>query len=324
VSINFELLDLKAFLAVFDLGSFHKAGQHIHLSQPALSRRIKSLEERLGTPLLQRSTRRVSPTAAGIKLEPMARRLVDELEASLVSINGSDERQSGQITIGGIPSAVVWLLPSIMARFHERFPLIHLRVMDRMDAEVLRSVLRGDVEFGISLNVDESSELNFTPLMEDPYQLVCRRKDAISKLRNVKWRDLAGYPLIRIGRANSGNRALLDRALAKANLSLEWFYEVYNLDTALRLVEAGLGVSVLPRSAIVAARQPALVAKPLGYPSVSRTIGLVERRNGRLSPPAQYLREMLLASKASTLVHSAKKLIGKPAGDDGAAPARAR
>jgi DNA-binding transcriptional LysR family regulator len=85
--------------------------------------------------------------------------------------------------------------------------------------------------------------------------------------------------------------------LAKANIGLDWFYEVYNGDTALRLVEAGLGVSVFPRSAVMAARQTPLIAKPLGSPTVSRTIGLVERRNGRLSPPAQYLRDMLLRER---------------------------
>jgi DNA-binding transcriptional LysR family regulator len=188
-------------------------------------------------------------------------------------------------------------LPSIMARFHERFPLMRLRVMDRTAEDVMRSVSHGDVEFGVSMMVEETSELSFTPLMEDPYELVCRRTDPIAKLRNVTWKDLAGYSLVRIGRANSGNRALLDRALQKANINLEWAYEVYNLDTVLRLVEAGLGISVMPRTAITTSQQSTLVAKSLGSPSVRRTICLVERRNGRLSPPAQFLRDMLLAAR---------------------------
>src|SRR4051812_37177971 len=99
MSINFELLDLRAFLAVFDHGSFHKAAELLNPSQPALSRPVPGPEARLGRALLERSTRRVAPPAAGRRLEPMARRLLDEFDASLMSISGIGERQSGQITI---------------------------------------------------------------------------------------------------------------------------------------------------------------------------------------------------------------------------------
>ncbi|HEY2527688.1 MAG TPA: LysR family transcriptional regulator [Xanthobacteraceae bacterium] len=111
MSINFERLDLRAFLAVFDLGTFHKAAELLNLSQPALSRRIQGLEARLGTHLLEHSTRHVAPTAAGRKLEPIARRMLDEFDSSLVSLNGIGERQSGQITIASIPSVATFLLP---------------------------------------------------------------------------------------------------------------------------------------------------------------------------------------------------------------------
>jgi len=310
MSINFELLDLRAFLAVFDYGSFHKAAGLLNLSQPALSRRIQCLEVKLGTPLLERSTRHVSPTAAGCKLEPMARRLVEELETSLLTINGMDERQSGQVTIGAIPSAVVSLLPSIMGHFHERFPRMRLRVMDRTPQEALNSVIRGDVEFGINMVGASMEDIIFTPLVEDPYVLVCPRGKALAKKRNPKWSDLADHPLIRVGRVNSGNRVLLDNALAQAGVHLDWFYEVNNLDTALRLVEEGLGASVLPQMALQTSKHPSLAVRPIGPPNVSRTIGIVERRKGRLSPPAQYLKDMLLTAKPQKTLRPARKVKG--------------
>jgi DNA-binding transcriptional LysR family regulator len=307
MSINFELLDLRAFLAVFDYGSFHKAAGLLNLSQPALSRRIQCLEVKLGTPLLERSTRHVSPTAAGCKLEPMARRLVEELEASLLTISGTDERQSGQVTIGAIPSAVVSLLPAIMRHFHERFPRMRLRVMDRTPQEALSSVIRGDVEFGINMVGASMDDVTFTPLVEDPYVLVCLRESALAKRRNLRWVDLTGHSLIRVGRVNSGNRVLLDNTLADAGVQLDWFYEVNNLDSALRLVEEGLGASVLPAMALEASKHPSLVMKQVGAPGVSRTIGIVERRKGRLSPPAQYLKDMLLMARAQKASRGAKR-----------------
>src|SRR5262249_56202764 len=99
MSINFELLDLRAFLAVFDHSSFNKAAELLNLSQPALSRRIQALEARLGTALLERSTRQVAPTSAGRRLEPMARRLLDEFDTSLLSITPIADRPTRHLPI---------------------------------------------------------------------------------------------------------------------------------------------------------------------------------------------------------------------------------
>lgn len=294
MSINFELLDLRAFLAVLDFGTFHKAAEQLNLSQPALSRRIQTMESKLGTALLERSTRHVSPTEAGRKLEPMARRLVVELETSLLSINGSDERQSGRVTIGAIPTAVVCLLPAIMSQFHDRFPLMGLTVLDRTPQEALELVIGGEVEFGINMILSEHAAVTFTPLVEDPYIVACSRGSALARKQNLKWRDLVGHRMIRVGRPKSGNRAFLDRVLAQADLDLDWFYEVNNLETALHLVEEGLGPAILPQMATQAGKHPSLAIKKVNAPEVFRRVGIVERRKGRLSPPAQYLKEMLL------------------------------
>ena len=295
MSINFELLDLRAFLAVFDLGSFHKAAEMLNLSQPALSRRVQGLEARLGTSLLERSTRQVAPTAAGRRLEPIARRLLDEFDASLLSISGIGERQSGHITLASIPTAVIYFLPRVIKHFNKQYPLIRLRVLDRSPQEGLECVIQGEVEFGINMIGATETDIRFTHLMDDPYVLVCRRDHALAKKKSVTWRELEGHPLIRIGRAHSGNRALLDSALTKASVALDWFYEVNNLTTAVGLVEAGLGASVLPRLAAPQGPHSSIATKPIRAPEVTRAIGIVERRKGRLSPAAKYFRDMLLA-----------------------------
>ncbi len=94
--INFELLDLRAFLAVLETGSFHKAAEQLNLSQPALSRRIKSLEETLGAPLLERTTRRVAATIVGRELQPLLVRLLDELESSVLSMSERGNSSMGR------------------------------------------------------------------------------------------------------------------------------------------------------------------------------------------------------------------------------------
>jgi DNA-binding transcriptional LysR family regulator len=294
MSINFELLDLRAFLAVYEFGSFHKAAELLNLSQPALSRRVQALEQRLHVSLLERSTRHVAPTPAGRRLEPIARRLLDELDSSLLSISDHGEHQSGQISIASIFSTVIYFLPKVIRRFNQRYPLIRIRVHDLSPYEGLESVIHGQVEFGINMTGSTETELSFTPLVDDPYVLACRRDHPLAAKKVLKWRDLSGHALIRIGRQNSGNRAFLDAALTRANVQLEWLYEVNNLTTSLGLVETGLGASVVPRLAVPYRARSTVITRPIRSPEVVRTIGIVERRRGRLSAPAKIFRDMLI------------------------------
>jgi DNA-binding transcriptional LysR family regulator len=298
MSINFELLDLRAFLAVYDLASFHKGAELLHLSQPALSRRVQALEATLKVSLLERSTRHVAPTAAGRRFEPMARRLLEELDTALTSISDPGQ-QSGQITIASLPSAAVHFLPRLIRTFSKRYPLIRLRVLDRLVLEGFECVLRGEAEFGINVNDPTETDLNFLPLLDDPYVFVCHRDHALARKRRVTWEDLSTHPMIGIGRAaDSGNRALLDDLLGKASLKLNWLYEVYNFTTALRLIEAGLGASIMPRLGSQRDCGTLIRAIPIGPKELTRSVGIVERRKGRLSPPAQYLRDTLIAECA--------------------------
>lgn len=294
MSINLEMLDLRAFLAVYEFGSFKEAAELLKLTQPALSRRIQALETRLGVALLERSTRHVAPTLAGRKLEPIARRLLDELDLSIFSISDMGSQQRGQISITSVPAVVSSFLPETIKAFNRRFPFIRLRILDLSPQDGLESVLRGEVEFGINMVGATETDLVFSPLMDDPYVLVCHKKHPLAKKKNIKWSHLAEHVLIRIGRPDSGNRAVLDNALTKANVQLNWVYEVNNLTTSLGLVEAGLGVSVLPRLATASKDHGSVVTRPISSPVVFRTLGIVERRKGHLSVAARILRDMLI------------------------------
>jgi DNA-binding transcriptional LysR family regulator len=157
----------------------------------------------------------------------------------------------------------------------------------------------GEVEFGINMIGSTETEVTFSHLLDDPYVFVCRHDHLLARKRKVSWRELSGYRLVRIGRPNSGNRAFLDGALAKAGVQLDWFYEVNNLTTSLGLVEAGLGASVLPRLATPHVPHPIISVIPIRPLEVSRVIGIVERRKGRLSPAAKYFRDILLSDRST-------------------------
>jgi DNA-binding transcriptional LysR family regulator len=295
MSINFEALDLRAFVAVVDLEGFHRAAEALNLSQPALSRRIQRLEAAVGAALLERTTRRVALTTVGREFLPLVRRMLEEFDSSLFAMRDVGKQRRGQISLACVPTAAFYFLPSVIARFNEQYPNIRFRILDLSANEGLESVARGEVEFGINLLGASDPELSFEPLIDDPFVLACRRDHPLAKRDLLTWSDLEGQPLVAVSRT-SGNRIMLDAALVRAGVNLSWSYEVTHLSTSLGLVEAGLGISVLPKLATPQADHPIIVTRPIQNPEVSRTIGVVRRRGGRLAPAAERFLEMLLGT----------------------------
>ena len=300
MSINCEILDLRAFLLVSETRSFHRAAEILHVSQPALSRRIQKLEQAVGSPLLERTTRSVSTTAVGENLLPLVRRMLEEFDGSLFSLRGREDTRGATVTIACLPTAAFYFLPSVMARFHEAHPNVRFRILDIPATEGLQAVERGEVEFGINFMGANDPNLDFDVLAEDPFVLACRRDHPLARKRKVEWADLAEHQLITVHRT-SGNRTLLDGALARENLKLSWHYEVTHLSTSLGMVEAGIGVSVLPKMATPAGDHPTLVTRAIGNPVVSRTIGIVRRRGALLSPTAERFLQMLMSQWRGTV-----------------------
>ena len=296
MSINFEALDLRAFVAVVDLEGFHRAAEALNLSQPALSRRIQKLEAAVGAALLERTTRRVALTTVGREFLPLVRRMLDEFNSSLFAMRDVGRQRRGLISLACVPTAAFYFLPSVIARFNGRVPEHPLQdpgpVRERGLGE--RGAGRGRVRHQPS-RCPSDPELSFEPLIEDPFVLACRRDHPLAQRDVVAWSDLEGQPLVAVSQT-SGNRIMLDAALVRAGVSLSWSYEVTHLSTSLGLVEAGLGISVLPKLATPQGDHPIIVTRPIRNPEVSRTIGVVRRRGGRLAPAAERFLEMLLGT----------------------------
>ncbi len=291
--MNFELVDLKAFVAVAELGSFSRAAKAVNLSQPALTRRIQKLEESVGAPLLERSTRHVALTMIGREFVPKVRRFLDEFEASMLGIRDLGARSSGLVSVASVPTAVFYFLPRTISRFSEAYPRIRIRILDLGANDGLEAVARGEADFGINFIGASHPEIDFTPLAVDPFVLTCRHDHPLAAREQVAWKELAAHRVITVGRT-SGNRVLIDNALSQLGLGLNWSYEVTHLSGSLGLVEAGLGVAVLPKLATPATAHPIIQTVPLVEPEVTRTIGVVRRHGAILSPRAGQFLAMLL------------------------------
>src|SRR6185295_1568623 len=138
--MNLDLTDLRAFMAVAELGSFRAGADALHLSQPALSRRIANLEEELGVQLFERTTRRVSLTVAGRELSHKARDLLNHLESSLLAIRDLSGAWKSEVGIACVHSAVRHFLPDVLRRYHASFPNVKVRILDEGASDCLSRV----------------------------------------------------------------------------------------------------------------------------------------------------------------------------------------
>lgn len=296
MAINFDLNDLQAFRAVAELSSFRRAAEAIHLSQPALSRRIDKLEEALGVRLFDRTSRRVYLTAVGRDFARSTERLLDDLDHALLGIRDVASTGLGQVTVACIPSVAYYFLPTVIARYHAQYPRIRIRVHDASANEVLEAVTSGEADFGLDFIGSQEANIDFRLLLQERYVAVCRRDHPLAGKRRVTWRELYQHETVSVGKV-SANRLLVDEALSGLPDRPPSVCETRHVNTMLGMVEAGVGVAAVPSMAMPAGNHPLLASVPLIDPVVTRRIGLIRRKGRSLSPAADAFYRFVLEHK---------------------------
>jgi len=289
-----DFLGLEAFVAIAERSSFNKAAVHLGITQTALSHRIRKLEAYVGVALLNRTTRSVSLTPAGVSLLPRARTIMDEARKAFDQLGEEAAVRQDRLAIGCLPTLAIHFLPRVLSVFLQDHPDVSVRVFDNSASEIVERVQKGDAEFGLTILTTNRWDLDIKPLIREAYVLVCNNDHPFSRRKSVTWAQLAGEPLIRIS-TQTGNRVLIDDSLGAAGEKLRWSSEVQHVTTAVALVSSGVGMTVVPRGTMEAVRQGNLVTVPLRNPSIVRTLGVVTRHGIPLSPLASALLKLIEA-----------------------------
>jgi DNA-binding transcriptional LysR family regulator len=293
--MNFDLSDLRAFVSVADLGSFRAAAETLHLSQPALSRRVDKLEQALGFRLFERTTRKVELNAMGRAFLPRARHVLGELETALLGMVDLSERIHGLVTVACIPSAVGNFVAGVVRDFHRRFPSIRVRLLDQSAPDILLSVARSDADFGITYLGTREPDLEFERLVDEPFVLACRADHPLARRRRVRWAELAEHDCVVLA-PGSGNRLLMDQGLAQVAAKPRWTCEVQHVPAQLSLIEAGVGIGAVPRLALAGGAGSSLVSVPLVEPQLARSVGIVRKRGRPPGAAVQAFHDALVAA----------------------------
>jgi DNA-binding transcriptional LysR family regulator len=283
--MNVTLRQLRVFIEVARLQSFSRAGEEIGLTQSAVSRCVRELEGEIGLKLIDRTTREVRLTDVGGNLVSSVSRLLTDLDDALREIREIGEQRRGRVVVAASPTIACRLMPGVVAACGRQFPYITLGLRDDVQSDVVRKVKSGEVDFGVIIGPFSAEDLVSETLMTDSFCVVSRDDHPLAAQTQVAWTDLDGEQLIMLDYA-SGSRPIIDAVMLEYGVNADVAQELGHSATVFGLVEAGVGVSVLPWLALPLPAGASLVARPL-VPRAERTVELVRRRDRSLSPAAE-------------------------------------
>ena len=295
-----ELDHVEAFVAIVRKGGFTRASAALHLSQPAISRRVRLLEHELGAPLFERLGRGVVLTEAGRAFLPHAEALLasmrDGLEA-VAALRGTDRGAVTHAVVGTLASTT---LSERLRELREAYPGIDLRLRTALSAEVSALVLRGDAALGLRYEIDPHPDLASAVVHEERLIPVCSPHHRFAHMRRVSARELAGERWIgfpaRPDVASEPYSSAFEGRLAACGLGGAEIVPIDSLTAQKRMVEAGFGLALLPESS-VGEELRAGTLRPLPAPAMKVTIPivLIHRRRAFQSGATRALMAMLTA-----------------------------
>jgi len=299
-----ELRQLHHFVAVAEEGHFSRAAQRVNIVQSALSTSIRLLEAELGAALFVRSTRHVQLTRAGQVFLEKARVAIEAVREAREAVEAAQGLKRGTLSIGTVQTLPAFLdLPSLLLRFHTRYPGIEVRLVQGGSSSLLDGIR------------DNRLDIAFLPMCEPPngiatemiaceaLVLVCAPGHPLAGCKDVALDRLKGEAFVDFAR-DWGTRRLVDRAFLDARIERQIAFEVTDLETLLQLVRSGLGVALLPEPVAEANRSTLGIAS-LAEPEICWELVVAYSQRDGTDSAARVLLELLNPAEA---LHAAESL----------------
>jgi DNA-binding transcriptional LysR family regulator len=291
-----EIDQLETFLAVGTYGGFHRAAAALRISQPAVSARIRALEDSLGVKLFARAGGTLTVSAAGKALRPHAEQLLRDVSRARQAVHELQPSSGGTLGIAAALSVCTYFLPDVMKDYQAANPKVMVSLRSGNSAQVLKMVLDGEAEIGVARSLNHP-EVETMTLRDDPLILVGHPKHPAAQRRLVRLEDVETMPLIFFDRGSSDwtlTQSLFRRVGQLPNTVLE----VETIEAAKRMVERRLGLSFLPQIAVIhELRRGKLVAVNISDAEVlGRNLDVIYPRHRALTREAQKLLALLQAA----------------------------
>ncbi len=286
-AMDIDFLGIQAFLAIMECGSFQQAATKLHLSQTAISHRMRKLEDSMKVRLITRTSREITLTDAGRQFLPRARAAMQQLAQSVEAISMSSPNANRWLAFACLPTLAVGLIQPLLSRCQQQFPDAPVRIFDSPIREIFELVESSTAAFGLTIGLAPRPGLRIDPIGTEPFVLVCPAAHAMGGRKQVCWDELRHEPLVRIS-LPAGNAATIDDTLGALGSQLNWRYETQRNALALEMVRAGLCLTVVPALSVVPGH--GLRAIPVAQPTVTRELAMVSQSARVFNPAEEFLR----------------------------------
>ncbi|BFH68343.1 MAG: LysR family transcriptional regulator [Paenibacillus dendritiformis] len=293
-----DIKQLYYFVTVADQLSYSKAAQKLHISQPSLSNAIKNLEQEVGSPLLERSTRKIELTDAGKVLYAKSLQLLSHMNILKKEMQEVRLTGSGELIIGMIESVRHWV-PKVIREYQGRYPSMRIKLIEVLSRKaVIDSLRKYHTHLIITNQCIEEEDIESLPLYKEKLVLVLHRDHPLSAKESIAFTELAEEPFI-ISMEGFQTREDILEAFALEHTSPNIQFEIERFETALTLVRENLGVAIIPENYLVEPKDDSIVRKTMDSPALERTVYLTYMKNRYLAPAVQSFLEDVQRSFAA-------------------------
>lgn len=293
--MRFDLVDLRLFADVVEAGSITHGAARSHLALAAASTRVRAMEEEIGAALLTRSRQGVVPTPAGQTLLKHARLMLEQSARLREDLGAYAGGLTGEVRLLANTNASTEFLPEALARFLADNPKVRVDLEERLSDEIVGLIAEGVGDIGIVAGTVDVGGLETFPFRSDRFVVVAQADHPLAGRARVAFAEVLAFDLVGLERTSALQRFLADKA-ARLGSSLNLRVQLRSFDAVCRLVEAGVGVGVVPQSTAARVAQ----TKPLSVIELEddwavRDLTLCVRRFADLRPYAQDLVRSLRA-----------------------------
>lgn len=294
MNMPFDLVDLRLMVRIAEADSLTKGAEAAHMSAPAASTRIKNIEESLGVKLLHRSSQGVTLTPPGQAFVHHARLVLGQLEHLRTDLQEYARGIRGHLRVHANTTALGEFLPPVLRSYLLDHPDVNVDLQERLSHDIVRAVSEGQTDIGIVAGLVRTENLQVLPYRRDRLVLVLPRGHALAGSASISFADTLDFDHIGLAES-SAIRAFLQQICEGLGRPMQQRIQVSNFEAACRMVEAAVGVAILPGSAAHRhAQTMAIRIVPLADPWAERAMQIVVRSLDTLPAYARELVDLLV------------------------------
>ena len=281
IFIIMTLQQLEYILAVDRCRHFGRAAEACNVTQPTLSAMIGKLEEELNTKLFDRNRQPICPTPVGELVIRQAREILEQTDRIKDLIEEEKQSLSGGFQLGILPTIAPYLLPRFFPQFMKKYPSLDIRVREMKTHEIKEALLKGDIDAGILATIEGLEDYNQVPLFYEKYEGYVSRKDALFEKATIRTSDVAtSRDLWLLDEGHCFRDQMVRFCQMKSSQTSQLAYNLGSMETFMRMVESGLGITFIPELAVMqlSDSQKELV-RPFAIPVPTRQLILITNRN---------------------------------------------